>query len=139
MRDERGYLLLVTLFTITMLMAAGALLAVGLEHRAALLRQETRDVRLTALTDAGIAYALERLYLSQSWTGSVEQTLGDGRYGVAVGYGTTSMQRRVVATGVYWGAGRRVRAIVQLSDVDPPRVVAYEPATYDPRDPLNPP
>ena len=130
-RDE-GYALVTALVVIALMMAAGALLAASLHVRMELLRGEARDVRLTALTDAGLAFALDRLSLSHFWTGVGAQPLGDGVFAVEVETGVDPMTR-VVTVNASWGPGHRaVRAVVQLSDYFPPRVIDWRPAIYDP-------
>jgi hypothetical protein len=131
-KRERGYALVTALVVIVLMMAAGALLAASLQVRMWLLRQEVQDVHLAALTDAGLAFALDRLSLSHQWTGAGQQRLGDGTFAVRVEMGDEVMTR-VVTVNATWGpAGRAAQAVVELSDYVPPRVVAWRPVVYDP-------
>ncbi len=131
-RRAQGYALVAALVVIALMLAAGAMLAGSLQHRMWLLRQETQSIHLTALTDAGVALALDRLSLSHFWNGVGEQPLGDGAFAVAVEMGDQAMIR-VVTVAATWGpAGRAVRAEVRLSDYRPPRVVSWQPVAYSP-------
>lgn len=130
-RSNQGFALVTALVVIALTMAAGALLAASLHYRMQLLSDEVRDVHLTALTDAGLAFALDRLSLSHFWNGAGEQPLGDGVFAVEVEMGADPMTR-VVTVDAWWGRGHRAaRAVVQLSDYFPPRVVDWRPAIYD--------
>ena len=132
-KRSQGYVLVAALIVIALMMAAGALLAGSLQYRMWLLRQETQSVHLTALVDAGLAQALDRLSLSHSWDGAGEQPLGEGTVAVRVERGEKALQRIVVVTATYGTAGRSIRAVVQLSDFLPPRVVSWQPIAFDPQ------
>ncbi len=129
-KREQGYVLVAALVIIALMMAGGALLAGSLQYRMWLLRQEVRSIHLTALTDAGLALALDRLSLSSSWNGIDRQLMGEGVFGVDVEMGDQVMTRVVTVTATWGAAGRAVRAVVQLSDFLPPRVVSWQPIAY---------
>ncbi len=131
-KREGGYALLAALVVIVLVMASGALLAASLQYRMWLLRQETQNVHLTALTDAGLALALDRFSLSHFWDGVGEQPLGDGAFAVAVEMGDQAMVRVVTVTATWGAAGRAVRAEVRLSDYLPPRVISWRPVAFSP-------
>ncbi len=131
-RRSEGYALILALVVIALMMAGGALLAGSLQYRMWLLRKETQSVHLTALTDAGLAYALDRLSRSHFWNGVGHQTLGDGGFDVDVEIGDQAMIRVVTVTATYGVAGRSVRAEVRLDDYLPPRVVAWKPVAFSP-------
>ncbi len=134
-KRQRGYVLVAALVVIVLMMAGGALLAASLQYRMWLLRQEVQNVHLTALTDAGLALALDRFSLSHSWDGIGEQPLGDGAFAVEVEMGDQAMTR-VVSVTARWGAGgRAVRAEVRLSDYLPPRVISWRPVAFHPHGP----
>ncbi len=130
--SERGHALLLALFVIVLTMAASVLLAGSLSYRMGLLREEVQDVHLTALSDAGVALALDRLSLSPFWNGTLERELGDGLVSVDVSNGNRVMVRLVDVTAIYGAGGRALRAEIQLSDYDPPRVISWEPQPYSP-------
>ncbi len=126
-KREQGYALVTALVVIALMMSAGALLAASLQFRMWLLRQEVQGIHLTALTDAGLAMALDRFSLSHFWDGVGEQSLDGGTYAVEVAMGDQAMTR-VVTVNATWGPGRRAaRAVVRLSDFLPPRVISWQP------------
>ncbi len=126
-RREQGYALVMALVVIALMLSAGALLAASLQFRMWLLRQEVQGIHLTALTDAGVALALDRLSLSHFWDGVDEQSLGAGTFVVEVDMGAQAMTR-VVTVHATWGPARRgARAVVRLSDFVPPRVISWRP------------
>ncbi len=131
-RSDDGYVLVVALVVIALMMAGGALLAGSLQYRMWLLRQEVQDIHLTALTDAGLALALDRLSTSHFWDGTGEQPMGEGTFAVAVEMGDQAMTREVTVTATWGAAGRAVRARVRLSDFLPPRVVSWQPIAFNP-------
>lgn len=131
-RRTQGYVLVVALFVIAMTMAAGALLASSLQYRMWLLRQEAESVHLSALTDAGLAMALARFSRHPFDDLDIEEEVGDGRVVVESMLGDQVMQREVEVTATWGVAGRAVRAVVQLSDHDPPRVVSWERVPFRP-------
>ncbi|MEM7354041.1 MAG: hypothetical protein AAF657_24780 [Acidobacteriota bacterium] len=126
-KRAEGYVLVTVLIVIALLMAAGALLAGSLQYRMWLLRQESQTIHLAALTDAGIAQALERLSIDQSWRGADVQPLGDGAVEVAVDYADHIMAREVLVTATYGNARQTVLALVRLDDHRPPKVIGWEP------------
>ncbi len=130
--EPRGYVLAVALFVIALLMAGGALLAGSLHYRTGLLRQEAGGVHLAALTDAGLALALDRLSLAPFDVIATEETLGDGRVAVRSGLGTRVMVREVTVVATWGVAGRAVKAVVQLDDHQPPRVVSWRTVPFLP-------
>ena len=131
-KRTEGYVLLVALFVIFLMMAGGTLLAGSLQYRMWLLRQEVQSVQLTALTDSGLAMALDALSLSPFYEGTEETRLGDGTVAVEVEFGEQAETRVVQVTATYDKAGRRVRAVVQLSERYPPRVLSWEPVAFVP-------
>ncbi len=131
-RRDRGYALITALVVIALMMSAGALLAASLQLRMWLLRQEVQDIHLTALTDAGLAFALDRFSLSHFWNGIGEQSLGEGTFAVAVEYGEKPMTRVVTVTAYRGSAARAARAVVLLSDYFPPRVVSWQTVPASP-------
>jgi len=54
-KRERGYVLLMAIFVTAVALAGGALTAGALHLRMQLVRQQERDLRLTALLDAAMA------------------------------------------------------------------------------------
>ena len=133
MKRSHGYVLMAAVVVIALMMAAGTLMASSLQYRMWLLRQETQDVQLTALTDAGLAKALDRFYVSHSWDGEGQQTVGQGTVEIRVEMGQQALQRVVWVTAIYANAGRTVRAVVLLSDYFPPRVISWEPVAFLPK------
>ncbi len=129
---QKGYALVMALAVIALMMSAGALLAASLQFRTWLLRQEVQGIHLTALTDAGLALALDRLSRSHFWDGAGEQPLGDGTFAVEVEMGEHAMTRVVTVTATWGPAGRAARAVVRLSDFFPPRVISWHPAPFHP-------
>ena len=132
-RRDQGFILLVVLVVIALMMAAGALLAGSLQYRMWVLRQESRNIHLTALTDAGLAQALGRLAQSHSWPGTGPQAFGGGTVAIDVDFGDLALTRVVVITATYGTSGRSIRAVVQLSDYLPPRVISWQPIAFDAR------
>ena len=134
-RRERsgGYVLVVALFVLVMVMAAGALLTSSLHYRMGLLRQEAQSVHLSALADAGLAMALAQLALHPFDDLELDERLGDGRVKVVGMLGDRVMRREVEVTATWGTAGRAVRAVVQLDDHAPPRVVAWERVPFRPQ------
>lgn len=132
MKRSEGYVLVAALVVIALMMAAGALLAGSLQYRMWLLRQQTQDVHLTALADAGMARALDGLSRSHFWSGAPEEPLGDGTVEIRVEMGDRALERVVGITVTYGNAGRSVRAIVVLSDLVPPRVEDWQTVPYSP-------
>lgn len=126
-KREQGYALVTALVVIALMMASGALLAASLQFRMWLLRQEVQDIHLTALTDAGLALALDGLSRSHFWDGVGEQPLGDGSFTVSVEMGDQAMTRVVTVNGALGPARRAARAVVRLSDYLPPRVISWQP------------
>jgi hypothetical protein len=98
---------------VVMLLLGGALavLAASLQLRMRVVRDETRAIRLTALSDAAIAATLAEL--AELWN---SPGLGERPYGG----GTISSEVReidfthheIVARATYAGRGRRVRVVV---------------------------
>ena len=131
-KRSQGYVLISALVVIALIMAAGALLAGSLQYRMWLLRQEVQSVRLTALTDAGLAFALDRLSRSHFWDGVGEQPLDGGAFAVGVEMGGQPMTREVTVTATWGPAGRAARAVVLLSDFLPPRVISWQPVAFNP-------
>ena len=132
MKRERGYALVTALVVIALMMSAGALLAASLQYRMSLLRREVQDIHLNALTDAGLAFALDGLSATHDWPGAGEQPLGDGTFAVEVEMGDEVMTRIVTVSAARGPSGRAARAVVRLSDYFPPRVIAWRPVLYDP-------
>ena len=129
---QGGHAMVLALFVVFLTMAAGALLAGSLDYRMRLLREEVQDVHLTAISDAGLALALDRLSLTPFWSGTVEREVGEGTVSVTVGHSSQIMVRQVDVTALYGTGGRSLRAKIQLSDYYPPRVVSWEPRPYNP-------
>lgn len=127
--------MLLALFVIFLTMAAGALLAGSLNYRMILLREEVQDVHLTAISDAGIALALDQLVLSPFWTGSLQREIGDGTVSVDISNSNRVMVRLVDVTAVYGTGGRALRAEIQVDDYSPPRVISWKPQPYHPLPP----
>lgn len=126
-KRSQGYILIVALVVIALMLAAGALLASALQYRMWLLRQESENVRLSALADAGVAHALERLFVSDAWAGAEAYPLDGGTVLVEVDDGDSISLREVRVTVTYGRARRVVLAVVELNEADPPRVIAWEP------------
>ncbi len=134
-KREQGYVLVTALVVIALMMAGGALLAGSLQYRMWLLRQEVQSIHLTALTDAGVALALDRLSQSHFWNGIDQVAMGEGAFDVEVEMGDEAMRREVTVTATWGAAGRAVRAVVRLYDFLPPRVVSWQPVAYSPHEP----
>jgi len=130
-----GFVLVSALVVIALMMAGGALLAASLQHRMWLLRQEVQDLHLTALADAGLALALDRLALSPGFEGTGEQAMGEGAFAVGVEMADQAMTRVVTVTAVWGRGGRRIRAVVLLSDLQAPRVISWQPVAFSPASP----
>ncbi len=130
-RQQEGYVLLVALFAVVFLMAAGAMLAASLGYRSWLVREQARDVHLTALTDGALARSLAKLSVNSYYEGTGEEALGEGTIAIAVER-TGLYERRVTVTASYGGGRRSARARVQVDDVRPPRVLGWEPVPPPP-------
>ena len=129
-KREQGFALITVLVVIVLMMSVGVMLAGSLQYRMWLLRQEVQGIHLTALTDAGVALALDRLSQSHFWSGQGEQTLGEGTFAVDVEMGDQAMTRVVTVTATWGPAGRAVRAVVRLSDFLPPYVISWQPVIF---------
>ncbi|MEM7586993.1 MAG: hypothetical protein AAF560_26615 [Acidobacteriota bacterium] len=132
MKRSQGFVLITVLVLIAMLMAGGTLLAMSLQYRMWVLRQEAQDIHLSALVDAGLAQALDRFSLSHFWSGAPEHLVGEGTVEVVVEMGDRPLTRIVRVTATHGVAGRSVEAVVQLDDFVPPRVLEWHPITFQP-------
>ena len=114
---ERGFALLITLFVATFTLAAGALTASALVLRMELLRQQERDLRLTALVDAAMARSLAELARDPGWsgTGGIVPWSG-GTFRVQASW-VHSNQIDVEIQVAYGGMGRGAQAVVEILPV----------------------
>lgn len=129
-KRERGYALLLALVVGSLVLAAMALAAAALEHRMWLLRQESRVIRLVALTDAGLAQALAELSVNPGYGGAGEQSFGGGSFEIGV-VPVDDEHVRVTVRASHGGGRRAIAALVQLDATLPPRVVGWQPVVIE--------
>ncbi len=128
-RRESGHALLVTLFVVAAMMAAGAMIAGSLAYRMALLRDETRGLQLSALTDAALAQTLAELSQNANYGGTEgPRPFADGTIATDV-YGIGAQRVAVEVRATYHGAGRGARAEVHLLPLE---VLLWEPTAFRP-------
>lgn len=129
--DQSGYVLLLALFVTIIALAAGALTAQALHLRMQLVRQQERDLRLTALLDAAMAQAMAELVRDANYEGTDgAQALGNGTYEINArreGSNRVFVGLRVV----YGGIGRGALATLELYPVL--KVQSWQIEPYDPR------
>lgn len=123
-RGASGYALLMSLVTLTVVIAAIAL-AVGLVHgEQARARDEAIDIRLEALADAAVAEVLATLAVDPSYPGAGLSFLGHGAF-----------ESRVERVGAGWriygrasiGAQRRLVRVEAISVGGVPRALTWQP------------
>jgi type II secretory pathway pseudopilin PulG len=125
-RQEEGFALLLTLVVILFVSFALALLALGLQVRMRLVRQEQQALRLNALSDAVLAETLASLTYAADFPGVEEQDYEGGR--IASSVRTLGPNRyEVLATASYAGKVRAVAAEV-VRAADGARVTHWERA-----------
>ena len=126
---DPGYALVIALFVLAAMMAAGAMIAGSLTYRMALLREETRGLQLTALADAALAQALAELSLDANYPGSQgPRPFADGTI-ATVAYGIGAQRVAVEVRATYQGGGRAARAEVNLLPLE---VLHWEPMPFQP-------
>ncbi len=123
--SQSGYATLLALFMLVMLAAGMAILASGVSRHERALRTTDRNLRLTALSDAGVAEALSGIAITPSYRGGGPMEMGGGTYKIAaqvVGY-----RRLEAKVEVEYGKVRRtvlVEVMLEGSDARP-RVVSW--------------
>jgi Tfp pilus assembly protein PilX len=110
-RGESGTALLMALFVIFLLSVALALLAVSLQIRMRLAREDAETVILSGLADAAVAEAVANLAQSAYYSGSPAHDFGDGRIESRVEPVSPGIFD-VTATATYAGRKRAVAAEV---------------------------
>lgn len=104
---RRGYALMLALVALVVSLTAAALIVAGLRARGAELRQATRALHLRALSDAGLALALDGLAAGGVWAGGEATPLDGGTMRVDVE--PTAQPGWVrVTVDARWRGGRRV-------------------------------
>ena len=128
-RRQSGHVLIVALFVLAVTMAAAAMIAASLGYRMWLVRQESRNLHLTALADGALALALAELSVDRSYGGTGGPVpWDDGTYAIEVrpsGLNESEVEVRVT----YGGGGRAALAEVELLPV---RVVGWQPIAFNP-------
>jgi hypothetical protein len=128
-RRQSGHVLIVALFVLAVTMAAAAMIAGSLGYRMWLVRQESRNLHLTALADGALALALAELSVDRSYGGTGGPVpWDDGTYAIEVrpsGLNESAVEVRVT----YGGGGRAALAEVELLPV---RVVGWQPIAFNP-------
>jgi len=122
--SESGYALLTALLVLTLLSIALALLAVSLQIRMRLVRQESQALDLMALSDAAVAETLFGLTYDRFFHGVPERPFGRGTIASDVEFVSPGLYR-VTATAVQRGKRRTVRAEV-VRNPQGARVVRWE-------------
>jgi len=130
---QSGYATLLALFMLVMLSAGMAILASGVSRHERAVRTTDRNLRLTALSDAGVAEALSGIAITPSYRGGGPTALGGGTYQVAaqvVGY--RRLEAKVEAE---YGDVRRtvVVEVVLEGSKARPRVVSWRRLTTSER------
>lgn len=123
-RSEEGYALLTALVVLTLLAIALSLLAVSLQIRMRLVRQESQALELMALSDAALAETLYNLTYDRYFHGVEEHPFGRGTIASDVEFQGPD-QYRVTATASVDGRRRTVLAEV-VRTPEGARVVRWE-------------
>jgi len=108
---ESGMALVAALIVILLLGGALALLAASLQLRMRVVRDETRGIRLTALSDAAVATTLAELADLWSFPGLAERSYGAGTIASEVRE-IDYTHNEIVTRAAYAGRVRRVRVVV---------------------------
>lgn len=119
----RGYALFLVLLTLLLVMASLTLLALSLVQHMNDSRLEHQQVRLTALTDGGLAVALAQLTVTPYWSGQDPERWRDGV--VTIHVERTIPRRREVTVEATSGNSRRTIRAEVLVDGGPPRVLRW--------------
>ena len=131
-KREKGFALIVALFVMVITLSAGAMIAGSIGYRMWLVRQESRNLHLTAITDAGLSEALAELSVDPTYPGTQGAVpFGDGTFTILselVGGGEAEVEVRAT----YAGGGRAARARVTLF---PLRVTSWTPMGVTPSPP----
>lgn len=122
-RRRGGFALLLALVVLAVTLAAAALIGVSLRLRTSELRQQGAMVHLQAISDAGMAYALNGIALSPAWPGVDGEPIDGGSFTVTVRASGTPGWLLVTVEASYRGRRRVVEAAVQPDN--PPRVGAW--------------
>lgn len=132
-RCQRGYALVLALFVLVITLTVGGAIALALQFRMERLRRETATVHLGALLDGGVSRALAELRDDPSWRGTGGSIpLGDGVYTVRTELVGIDLIR--IRLSAVWGREGRA-AIADYSRIER-EIVAWQPAPFDPHDPL---
>jgi hypothetical protein len=108
--------LVAALVVMLLLGGALALLAASLQLRMRIVRDETRAIRLTALSDAAVAATLAELAKLWSFPGLAERPYGGGTISSEVRE-IDFTRNEIVARAAYAGRVRRVRVVVTRTGV----------------------
>lgn len=125
-RRERGQALLLTLFVMLLTMATMALLASSLRGRMWQVQQLGRGIKLTAMTDAGIAMMLANLSRNASYGGADAIPFGGGLLSIKVER-TGYEQGRGTVGATYLGSRRVVQVELRLRAGALPEVLSWQP------------
>ncbi len=122
-------MLLVALFVLAVTLSAMAVIAGSLATRMWLLRQEARNVQLTALTDAAVAKALAELSRDADYGGTDgAEPFGDGTFAI-VARRVATLRAVVEVRATYGGGGRAARAEIDLDSLE---VTKWQPIGFSP-------
>ena len=128
---QEGYALLLALAVTGLALAAGFLVVLALVLRMELVQERERDLRLTALLDAGMAHALSEVARDPDYGGTQGvEPFGGGTYAISaerVGSNQVSLRLRAVYAGVGRGGEAEISLLPRL------RVTSWRLVPYDPR------
>lgn len=123
-RRQSGHVLIVALFVIAVTMAASAMIAGALAYKMWLVRQQSRNLHLTALADGALALALAELSADRGYRGTAKPVpYDDGTFAIAARQ--TALNEAQVEVRVTYGGGRRA-AFAEI-ELRPLRVVSWQP------------
>lgn len=127
-----GFALFVALLAVFLLLAAGALLAMHLQMRYELLRDQQRNMQLQNLLDSGYALIAASVREDYSFSGRLDLELGGGVVEMdvqwLVGSGIPTGTRRIEMAAFYGGETRRARGLLRIpSPGARPVLYGFEP------------
>ncbi len=125
--EDRGIVLYMVLVVVLLLMAAGAVLGIHLQRRAAIFRDQERNLHVQALLDSGTAVALSEMRKDFQYQGSRTVEIDGGSVISRVSFTSKTGIRDLRVTAKYRGESRRVSATVQVEKDEPPVVVSWRP------------
>lgn len=123
-RRQSGHVLIVALFVIAVTMAASAMIAGTLAYKMWLVRQQSRNLHLTALADGAVALALAELSVDHGYRGTHKPVpYDDGTF--AIEARQTGLNEAEVEVRATYGGGRRA-AFAEV-ELRPLRVISWRP------------